>query len=206
MRHVDADQLVFPVLPIGTFLLAVLTDPGSGLETAALAVASLALVLMPFRDTRLTAPLVVLGVLAAVWHGRLEPGFFLLSVFVVVLTLSAPLGRLTAAWVVAALAVPVVVRLVGPGSSDFSLGIWLLGIGFPAVLGWTLRRQTEVAAQLAEARLALVESAAVEERHRVARDVHDLVGHGLAAALVQIASARHVLRRDPEAADHALAL
>jgi signal transduction histidine kinase len=45
-----------------------------------------------------------------------------------------------------------------------------------------------------------------EERRRIARDVHDLVGHGLAAALVQIASARHVLRRDPEAADQALAL
>jgi len=206
MRHVDAEQLVFPVLPIGTFFLAVFTDSGSVLETAALAIASLALAFVPVQHARVTAPVVLLGVLTAVWHGHLEPGFFLLSVLVVVLTLSAPLAPLTAVWVVAALAVPVVVWLFGPGSSDFSLGIWLLGIGFPVVLGWTLRRQTEVAAELADARLALAESAAAEERRRVARDVHDLVGHGLAAALVQIASARHVLRRDPEAADHALAL
>jgi signal transduction histidine kinase len=128
-------------------------------------------------------------------------------VLVVLLTLMTPLTRLTVGWVAAALAVPVIVKVSGgPGSADFSLGIWLLGIGFPAILGWTLRRQAQVAAQLAEARLALVESAATEERRRIARDVHDLVGHGLAAALVQIASARHVLRRDPEAADHALAL
>jgi signal transduction histidine kinase len=112
----------------------------------------------------------------------------------------------TAGWVGAALAVPVVVRVFGPGPSDFSLAIWLLGIGFPAVLGWTLRRQTDVAAELADARLALAENAVAEERRRIARDVHDLVGHGLAAALVQIASARHVLRRDPDAADEALAL
>jgi signal transduction histidine kinase len=206
MRHVDADQVVFPVLPIGTFVLAVGTDPGTAAETALLAVAALALAVMPIRRTPVTVPLVVLGVLGAVWQGRLEAGLFLLSVLVVALTLKGPLSRATAGWVAASMAVPVVVRLFGPGASDFSLGIWLLGIGFPAVLGWTLRRQTDVAAELADARLALAESAVAEERRRIARDVHDLVGHGLAAALVQIASARHVLRRDAEAADHALAL
>jgi signal transduction histidine kinase len=34
--------------------------------------------------------------------------------------------------------------------------------------------------------------------------VHDLVGHGLAAVMLQITSARHVLRRDPDAAEEAL--
>src|SRR5690606_25549762 len=39
---------------------------------------------------------------------------------------------------------------------------------------------------------------------RIARDIHDLVGHGLAAMLVQVTSARHVLTRDPKIADEAL--
>jgi signal transduction histidine kinase len=43
-----------------------------------------------------------------------------------------------------------------------------------------------------------------EERRRIARDVHDLVGHGLAAVMLQVTSARHVLRRDPAAAEEAL--
>ena len=44
----------------------------------------------------------------------------------------------------------------------------------------------------------------LEERRRIARDVHDFVGHGLAAVMLQLTSARHVLRRDPDAAEEAL--
>ena len=44
----------------------------------------------------------------------------------------------------------------------------------------------------------------LEERRRIARDVHDFVGHGLAAMMLQVTSARHVLRRDPAAAEEAL--
>jgi signal transduction histidine kinase len=44
----------------------------------------------------------------------------------------------------------------------------------------------------------------LEERRRIARDVHDFVGHGLAAVMLQVTSARHVLRRDPAAAEEAL--
>ena len=44
----------------------------------------------------------------------------------------------------------------------------------------------------------------LEERRGIARDVHDFVGHGLAAVMLQVTSARHVLRRDPAAAEDAL--
>jgi signal transduction histidine kinase len=44
----------------------------------------------------------------------------------------------------------------------------------------------------------------LDERHRIARDVHDFVGHGLAAVMLQVTSARHVLRRDAGAAEEAL--
>jgi signal transduction histidine kinase len=42
------------------------------------------------------------------------------------------------------------------------------------------------------------------ERRGIARDVHDFVGHGLAAVMLQVTSARHVLRRDPASAEEAL--
>src|SRR4029453_460097 len=42
------------------------------------------------------------------------------------------------------------------------------------------------------------------ERRGISRDVHDLVGHGLAAVMLQVTSARHVLRRDPASAEEAL--
>ena len=40
--------------------------------------------------------------------------------------------------------------------------------------------------------------ALLDERRRIARDVHDFVGHGLAAVMLQVTSARHVLRRDAD--------
>ena len=49
-------------------------------------------------------------------------------------------------------------------------------------------------------RRQLAQQALLAERRRIARDVHDFVGHGLAAVMLQVTSARHVLRRDPDAA------
>src|SRR5262249_56394939 len=58
--------------------------------------------------------------------------------------------------------------------------------------------------QVAARRRELAEQAMLEERRKIARDVHDFVGHGLAAVMLQVTSARHVLRRDPAAAEEAL--
>jgi signal transduction histidine kinase len=51
----------------------------------------------------------------------------------------------------------------------------------------------------------LARQAVLDEKRRVARDVHDLVGHGLAAVLLHVTGARHLLRRDIDEADQALA-
>ena len=48
--------------------------------------------------------------------------------------------------------------------------------------------------------------AVVQERQRIARDVHDLVGHSLSVIGMQAAGARAVLASDPGAADAALAV
>jgi signal transduction histidine kinase len=62
----------------------------------------------------------------------------------------------------------------------------------------------DLAAELNATREQLAERALLDQRRRIARDVHDLVGHGLAAMLLQVTSARHVLRRDPHAAEAGL--
>jgi signal transduction histidine kinase len=43
-----------------------------------------------------------------------------------------------------------------------------------------------------------------DEQHRLARDVHDIVGHTLATVMLHVTGARHVLRHDPDAAEQAL--
>ena len=75
---------------------------------------------------------------------------------------------------------------------------------FPWVIGRAVARQLQLAAQLDATRRELAEQALLAERRRIARDVHDLLGHGLAAVMLQVTSARHVLRRDPAAAEEAL--
>jgi signal transduction histidine kinase len=93
-----------------------------------------------------------------------------------------------------ALATPAVVGAIET-RGNISVGIWLLGIAFPWAIGRAILRQGKLAAQLEATRRELAQQAMLEERRRIARDVHDFVGHGLAAM---------VLRRDPAAAEEAL--
>ena len=88
--------------------------------------------------------------------------------------------------------------------AELAVGIWILGVTFPWMIGRAVARQLQLAAQLDAARRELARQAVLTERRRIARDVHDLVGHGLAAVMLQVTSARHVLRRDPAAAEEAL--
>jgi signal transduction histidine kinase len=53
---------------------------------------------------------------------------------------------------------------------------WILGIAFPWVLGRAVARQAQLAAQLEATRRELAEQTLLEERRRIARDVHDFVG------------------------------
>lgn len=48
------------------------------------------------------------------------------------------------------------------------------------------------------------ERALTEERNRIARELHDVVAHGLSVIVVQSAAAQRILERDPEGARNAL--
>lgn len=71
----------------------------------------------------------------------------------------------------------------------------------PYAVGITVR-QSRLAAE--RARAELVRDRVADERLRVAQEVHDVVGHGLAAIKMQADVALHVLGRKPEQAESAL--
>ena len=78
------------------------------------------------------------------------------------------------------------------------------GGAFSVLVGVLLRRATRLADELRAAEGELADAAAREERHRLARDVHDLVAHSLTVVVLHVGGARRVLRSDPDAAEAAL--
>jgi signal transduction histidine kinase len=95
--------------------------------------------------------------------------------------------------------------LVALGGADWSWQYWLIGIGFGWIfgeLGYRFRRARD---ELASARALIADQAALDERQRIARDVHDVLGHSITIVMLQLTAARHLLRRDPDEADAALA-
>lgn len=196
------------VVAVGVAVLAAASDPGSAADLALVGVAVAVLAAWAWWP-RLPSLVVALGVIvpvvAAVRSGQFEPALFLVSLLT---TGVAWFERSTPVAVgvgVLGAAAPLVVRVLLPAQESFSYWIWVLGIVFPWVLGRLVHRQFDLLARLEAAQRELAARVVTEERQRIARDVHDLVGHGLAAVLLQITGARHVLRRNPDAADEALA-
>ncbi len=85
--------------------------------------------------------------------------------------------------------------------------VFLQGIVVPAAIWWVgdgAKRLAESNRRLAEAGDALARRAVVEERLRIARELHDVVAHHLSVIAVQAGLARYVLRSGPATADTAL--
>jgi signal transduction histidine kinase len=78
------------------------------------------------------------------------------------------------------------------------------GALFSMLVGVLLRRSSRLAEELRLADAELAGAAARQERHRIARDVHDLVAHSLTVVVLHVGGARRVLRTDPDAAEKAL--
>src|SRR5262249_35870370 len=73
-----------------------------------------------------------------------------------------------------------------------------VGVLFSWLLAWALGYST--ARRRAEQRVAqrlLREQVLTEERTRMARELHDLVGHSVNVMLMQVGAARRVLEREP---------
>lgn len=97
------------------------------------------------------------------------------------------------------------------GKLTVVLAAWAL-IAVAALLG-SIRRHNRTRVESALERASLLEAqqdterrlASLEERHRIAREMHDILGHSLNAIAVQAEGARYVLKSAPEQTDQALA-
>ena len=199
-------RLLVPIFALAVAVVAALADPSSVVDLILMAIPVAAFVLWAcLRNVPLwvVSVAVVVPVVVAQRSGSHEPLMFEVSVLAFVVGRWS--GSLTTAVALGLLAVasPVVVGLIEP-RGNISVAIWILGIAFPWLIGRAVFRQAQLAAALQATRRELAEQAMLEERRRIARDVHDFVGHGLAAVMLQVTSARHVLRRDPAAAEEAL--
>src|SRR5690606_7368602 len=82
---------------------------------------------------------------------------------------------------------------------------WAVGTAFTAGACAFARRQRQLVDELRSAQAELAEWARTDERHRIAREMHDLVGHGLTVTLLHLGSARLALEDDPAAVGASLA-
>jgi signal transduction histidine kinase len=82
---------------------------------------------------------------------------------------------------------------------------WSAGILLATGAGILLQRQQTLVEQLRAAQAALTEEAAVAERRRIAREVHDVIAHSLTVSMLHVTAARLAVRRDAEEAQDALA-
>ena len=187
-------------------LVAAISQPSSAADTALTAVPVAAWSLWAFaRKVPLAAVSVaiVVPVVVAQRSGELEPVMFNAALLAFAaarwsrsLAAAVSLGALAAA-------TPLLVALA-QDPMEVAVGIWMVAIVFIWVVGRAVAHQERLLVELEGTRRQLAQQALLAERRRIARDVHDFVGHGLAAVMLQITSARHVLRRDADAAEEAL--
>jgi signal transduction histidine kinase len=204
----EADDLrrALPFFSLAFGLVAVITQPSSAGDIVLAVVPTVAFVVWAFAPNVPLAAVsvaVVVPVVVAQRSGQLEPLMFNASLLAFAaarwsrsLTTAAALGAVAAA-------TPVLVAVV-QDPMEVAVGIWIVAIVFVWVVGRAVARQELLVVQLEGTRRELAQQALLAERRRIARDVHDFVGHGLAAVMLQVTSARHVLRRDPDAAEEAL--
>ena len=82
---------------------------------------------------------------------------------------------------------------------------WLAGVTFTVVCALLVRHEIDLVAQLRAAQAGLAEQAATAERNRIARELHDVIGHTLVVSLLHVQSARLAVEHDPADAARALA-
>ena len=112
-------------------------------------------------------------------------------------------NRLMATTTAVAIAVVVAGALSRGDPLDYTP--WVVGIVLGVAGGRAFRANVVHLAELRAAHHALAQQAVSEERRRIAREVHDIVAHTLSVTMLHLTAARLAVRRDPAAAEEALA-
>jgi signal transduction histidine kinase len=90
----------------------------------------------------------------------------------------------------------------GAGGSDYGFGLML--VTGPWIAGVLVRARTAAEAEAIAGAQVRARQAAEAERERIARELHDIVSHGLSAMVVQASAAAELVDHAPEAARKAM--
>ncbi|WP_437041719.1 sensor histidine kinase [Streptomyces sp. enrichment culture] len=174
-------------------------------DAVALGLVALAALVLAVRRLR---PLFVLAVTAASTSAYLLLGYtygpILACFFVAVYTVARHLPPRTAGRAAALVFAVLLAHVFRESSPD---RLWLgvvpaaAWVAVPYAVGTAVRLARQSRAQ---ARAEVLREQVHDERMRVAQEVHDVVGHGLAAIKMQADVALHVLSKRPEQAETAL--
>jgi signal transduction histidine kinase len=80
---------------------------------------------------------------------------------------------------------------------DLGWAAWIAGTLFTVVFALMARRQAQLIDELRAAQAGLADRARVEERNRIARELHDVIGHALTVSQLHVSSARLAVEEDP---------
>lgn len=187
------------------------TGPQSGLNHGPTIVFALAYTVAPFALCfRRTRPTTVLVVLIAIMLATGNPWLYVAltsALYMLVVAIFA-CGRYGTTWVrFLALVLPALPVLAVIWVSPDTLAdswAWSLNAWWIFALGAGFRHERNLRVRLAEATAAEAEVRAANERLQVARDVHDVVSHGLSVVVVQAELAQLLLETDPPRARAAM--
>ncbi|MFE9841288.1 sensor histidine kinase [Streptomyces goshikiensis] len=173
-----------------------------GLGLAAFVVSYLVLVFRTARQTgvrRVLIPVAALSVTATVLSLALGREWLVLFVFVSISSGAALPGEISRFTVPAVTALLALTAFAVPGGDEY-----LAGLLIPALMGGFamvgIRAMIRTTMELREARATVAQLAANEERLRMARDLHDLLGHSLSLITLKSELAGRMLPGQPDAA------
>ena len=205
-----ADLLLAAFLLVEGLLEVVLLLP-EGKGVAAVLVATLACCIAIRRRLPVVAPIVGLAIFAAL--PALDQAYTenLVSPFFVTLLLIYGIGRHLegrAVWAVTAYAAVMTSVFTAAEQTDDTAGNYVLSVGMlavaPVLIGRVIRSRAQLNRALREKterlereRADRTAAAALEERSRIAGELHDVVAHALSAMVVQASGARRLAERDP---------
>ncbi|MEU5317154.1 histidine kinase [Streptomyces sp. NPDC021056] len=147
----------------------------------------------PFSGPAVGALVALLGTLAVVLCLSLGSAWIGLFVYVSV-TCGATLPQRIAYWAVGINTLAMVLVGLHVGSDDWSLILVVLLLGF-AMMG--VKQLVRTTVELRKARATVAQLAANEERLRLARDLHDLLGHSLSLITLKSELAGRMLPDHP---------